>query len=182
MWLIIVLRKLAWSNTGTIASVTPDGLSINLRHLQCHPEDGRWALSKEVSVEQVTSTHRNQQLTHVRWSHPGNELAVLDQSGKVSIFNIAMAMNKVHLARPADADQEDDLGEIVGMQWLTSERAVSSRPRLVCFNHSIHPRSLFSSTRTEKMANGITRVNRGNPLGHSILGGLLLHASHERDS
>src|SRR5689334_3453143 len=38
-------QAIAWSRQGTIASVSKDGSSIDLRFLSCHPDNGSWDLS-----------------------------------------------------------------------------------------------------------------------------------------
>jgi len=149
-------RKLAWSKSGCIASISRDGAGLNICHLQCHPKNGKWALSKEYAVDQVSATHRNQPLTHVQWSHTGQELAVLDSAGKISILNVAMAMNNLHLSRPAETDQEDDLAEVAGLQWLTYERNVSCR----------HYSAAAADNRGVSAV--VTCVQRGRPMGLSV--------------
>ncbi|KAK8126437.1 uncharacterized protein PG998_002196 [Apiospora kogelbergensis] len=92
-------QGLAWSKSGTIASIAPDGQSLDLRYIRAHPKDATWGLSEPTRC--VTS-----------------ELAVIDAAGRVLILNFNSNLNKMHPSRKWDADPVDDLHAIVGTYWM----------------------------------------------------------------
>ncbi|KAA8652069.1 mediator of RNA polymerase II transcription subunit 16 [Aspergillus tanneri] len=117
-------QKIAWSRQGCIAYITPDSLRVNLRHLECRPSDGKWILSDETPLIPVTEAHGGHPLAHLSWNEVGSELAVVDASGRVSIYNIAIALNSLAGQRQAAFDPVDDGAQIVGMMWLNVQRSV----------------------------------------------------------
>jgi mediator of RNA polymerase II transcription subunit 16, fungi type len=117
-------RKVAWSNLGCIAYVKRDGNGLVIRNLLCRPEDGKWTLGGEFPVSQVSPNDDGQQIVHLSWNPSGADLAVVDVLGRLSIYTIYIAVNRLSLSRPGVVDQEDDLGAIVGMAWLNMERMV----------------------------------------------------------
>ncbi|KAI9041628.1 mediator of RNA polymerase II transcription subunit 16 [Aspergillus affinis] len=117
-------QKIAWSRQGCIAYITHDTLGVNLRHLECRPSDGKWILSEDTPLSPVTEAHDRHPLVHLSWNEVGSELAVADSSGRVSIYNIAIALNNLSGQRHAHFDPDDDGGQIVGMMWLNIQRSV----------------------------------------------------------
>lgn len=118
-------RKVTWSRLGCVAYISPDGVRVNVRHLQCRPSDGKWQLSEESSLAPVTDTHGGSQLMHLSWNETGSELAVVDCLGRVSIYSLPMALNCVTGLRQASVDSGDDSNQIVGMMWLNTSRSVN---------------------------------------------------------
>ena len=100
---------------------------MNLRHLVCSPKDGQWKLSEEYNADAVTTVHSEHQIVHLSWNHTGNDLAVFDLYGQISVFTILIALNRVTLMRRCISDPEDNLGAVVGHIWLNSDRMVFSR-------------------------------------------------------
>jgi hypothetical protein len=133
VWLIKD-RKVAWSNLGCIAYVKRDGNGVVIRNLLCRPEDGRWTLGGEFPVSQVSPNDDGQQIVHLSWNPSGSELAVVDMLGRLSIFTIYIAVNRLNQSRSSIVDQEDDLGAIVGMSWLNVERMVLASAKDGIFN------------------------------------------------
>lgn len=121
-------RKIAWSKLGCIAYISQDGLRVNVRHLQCQPLDGKWTLSDDTPLLPVTEAHSGHQLVHLSWNETGSELAVVDSSGRVSIYSILIALNSIAGQRQAAFDPDDDGSQIVGMMWLNTQRSVSYLP------------------------------------------------------
>ncbi|KAI9763955.1 MAG: mediator complex subunit [Geoglossum simile] len=115
-------QKVAWSNLGCIAHVKRDGTGLVIRNLFCRPEDGKWTLGGEFPISQVSLNDDGQRIVHLSWNPSGADLAVVDVLGRLSIYTIFIAVNRVSLSRPGVVDQEDDLGAIVGMAWLNIER------------------------------------------------------------
>ena len=116
-------RKITWSKLGCIAYVANDGRGVNLRLLLCSPKDGRWKLSEEYLAPVVHSEH---DIVHLSWNHTGNDLAIFDIYGQISVFTIVIALNHLTASRRSIADPEDNLGAIVGYMWLNTERMVFS--------------------------------------------------------
>jgi len=112
-------RKLAWSKYGCIAYISKDNRNVIIQHLLCDPHNGRSKLSKEYVVDDIPQYHAEGDLVHVSWSHSGNDLAVIDRLGRISICSIYQnIMNRMAVVRRCTVDPEDDLGAIVGLTWL----------------------------------------------------------------
>lgn len=124
MRLLGCCQKIAWSKQGCIAYISQDTLRVNLRHLECRPSDGKWVLSDDTPLHPVAETHGGQPLVHLNWNEIGSELAVVDSSGRVSIYNIAISLNSLAGQRQAGFDPVDDGAQIVGMMWLNIQRSV----------------------------------------------------------
>ncbi|KAF5859321.1 mediator complex subunit [Aspergillus alliaceus] len=123
MRLLGCCQKIAWSKQGCIAYISQDTLRVNLRHLECRPSDGKWVLSDDTPLHPVAETHGGQPLVHLSWNEIGSELAVVDSSGRVSIYNIAISLNSLAGQRQAGFDPVDDGAQIVGMMWLNIQRS-----------------------------------------------------------
>lgn len=117
-------QKIAWSRQGCIAYVSQDGLRVNIRHLRCQPSVGKWVLSDETSSLPVTEAHGGLPLVHLLWNETGSELAVLDSSGRLSIYTITTALNQIAGQRQATFDPDDDGNQVVGIMWLNAQRSV----------------------------------------------------------
>lgn len=98
---------------------------MTVRYLACKPADGKWALSEEHHQNQIAQLHAGQQMIHLCWNELGTDLAVLDVSGRISIFSISTALNNIAVNRQTVLDQPDDGAQIIGMMWMNSNRAVS---------------------------------------------------------
>ncbi|KAJ9358238.1 hypothetical protein DTO027B9_2429 [Paecilomyces variotii] len=124
MRLVGCCQKVAWSRLGCIAYISQDGLRVNVRHLYCRPTDGKWTLSEDTPLTAVTEAHGSHPLAHLSWNETGSELAVVDSSGRVSIYAISIALNSISGQRQAVLDADDDGGQIVGMMWLNLQRII----------------------------------------------------------
>ncbi|KGO75909.1 Mediator complex, subunit Med16 [Penicillium italicum] len=124
MRLLGCCQKIVWSRMGCIASISPDGLRVIVRHLQCRLSDGKWVLGEESSLTPVLEAHNGNQLAHLSWNETGSELAVVDCSGRISIYSISIALNSITGLRQASFDSGDDGNQVVGMMWLNSQRYV----------------------------------------------------------
>lgn len=100
---------------------------MNLRQLVCSPKDGQWKLSEEYNAEAVSVVHSEHKIVHLSWNHTGNDLAVFDIYGQISVFTILIALNRLTVIRRCLTDPEDNLGAVVGYMWLNTERMVLSR-------------------------------------------------------
>ena len=81
-------------------------------------------MSKEYLVDGVATAHSEHQLVHLSWSHHGNELAIVDVFGQISIYSVFIAINRLSLYRRCVFDPEDHLSAIIGLTWLHLERLV----------------------------------------------------------
>lgn len=110
-------QTIAWSRQGTIASVSKDGLSIDLRFLSCHPENGSWGLSAPTSCPIPSSG--GTPISHLAWGPTGSpELAVIDAAGRIRILSFSNTLNRPNNSRQWDSDPIDDLHAVVGCYWL----------------------------------------------------------------
>jgi mediator of RNA polymerase II transcription subunit 16 len=105
---------------GCLAYINKSGDGIILRGLLCKSEDGSWTLGKEYPVPNVPG----QQLVHLSWNHTGTELAIIDTSGRISIFSIFLVVNDIRPSRLCMIDPEDDKNAVVGLFWLHKEASV----------------------------------------------------------
>ncbi|EUC46444.1 hypothetical protein COCMIDRAFT_4478 [Bipolaris oryzae ATCC 44560] len=110
-------QKISWSKNGCVAYITPDGYSVNLKIFSRNSETGKWALGKPVPLE-LPQGSEVFPLIHLSWSHLGNDLAVMDQAGRVMIFSCAMALDRMHFTRAEIAHPESEVDAVVGMHWL----------------------------------------------------------------
>lgn len=85
-------------------------------------------LSDDTPLHPVTEAHGAHPLVHLCWNEMGSELAVVDSSGRVSIYSILVALNSIAGLRQAAYDPDDDGSQIVGMMWLNTQRSVSGLP------------------------------------------------------
>ncbi|KAF2842252.1 hypothetical protein M501DRAFT_998516 [Patellaria atrata CBS 101060] len=110
-------QKIAWSKAGGIATITRDGRGITLRALVRNPENGKWELSDEIPI-QIPESHDDHCFVHLAWSYMGNDLAVVDDAGRIMIFSTETVLGKMNISRSSAVDSEDELGAIVGLYWL----------------------------------------------------------------
>lgn len=115
---------MTWSKCGCIAYITKDGRGVNIRHLLCSPDDGQWRLSEEGLEDEVSAVHSEHQIVHLSWNHPGNDLAIVDIFGQISVFAIFIALNRLIVSRRCAVDPADNLSSVVGLKWLNTERMV----------------------------------------------------------
>lgn len=120
-------RKVSWSRMGSVAYISPDGLRVGLRYLQCSQSDGKWQLSDESPMSSVTESHGGAQLVNLSWNESGSDLAVVDCFGRISIHSVSIALNSMTCFRQPSSDSSDDSNQIVGMMWLNTSRSVSHR-------------------------------------------------------
>jgi len=52
------------------------------------------------------------------------ELAIVDCSGRISVFSISTALNVLSLSRSVLSDSDDDGAQVVGLLWLNMNRPV----------------------------------------------------------
>lgn len=126
--LLTLIRGIAWSKWGSIASITSNGATLELRNLRCNPDDGSWALSEPTLTPPLTNNMDGGPLRHLCWSPTGSELAVIDTAGRVTILAIFSSLNKPSLSRTCQIDPSDDLHRVVGCYWLNMAPFPNNRP------------------------------------------------------
>ena len=108
-------RAIAWSPGGTIASVTPDGRSVEFRFLRSHPDTGEWALSEPTLYHPWGPLPQGAAITHLVWSCASSpELAIVDSFGRITIVMFNVMLNRPFFERRWDSDPLDDLHAVVG--------------------------------------------------------------------
>ncbi|OLN95927.1 Mediator of RNA polymerase II transcription subunit 16 [Colletotrichum chlorophyti] len=111
-------QGVAWSRSGAIASISPDGRSLEARFLRSHPDDGEWGLSEPAKVDLI-SINATSPIVHLAWASTASpELAVIDATGRVAILTYSITLNRPFATRKWDNDPSDDLHAIVGSYWL----------------------------------------------------------------
>lgn len=120
-------QQIAWSKSGSIASVASDGYTLEIRHLRSHPEDGTWGLSRS-NVSNFNSSQDGGPIRHLVWSPTGSELAVIDSVGRVTILAMFASLNKLNIVKSCHIDSVDDLQTVVGSYWLPLAAYPPGRP------------------------------------------------------
>ena len=128
----MMFRKIAWSKLGCIAYTTHDGHGVSIRNLLCSPDDGQWKLSEERMEGEVSAVHSDHQIVHLSWNPAGNDLAIIDVFGQISIFSVLVALNRLNLSRECVIDPEENLSSVVGLKWLNPERPVQLTQKIGC--------------------------------------------------
>lgn len=124
----MVLRGIAWSRQGTIASIASDGRSIDLRFLRCHPTTGAWEISQPTPCLVLSPVLANCPIVHIAWASTSSpDIAVIDSVGRVFILTFSIALNRSYVARKWDNDPVDDLNAVVGCYWLPTYASVKDR-------------------------------------------------------
>ncbi|KAI0141837.1 RNA polymerase II mediator complex subunit Sin4 [Xylariaceae sp. FL1272] len=113
-------QGLAWSKGGSIASIAPDGRSLELRHLRADPKDGQWGLSEPKSIQLWENNFAGGPIVHLSWgpAPQSHELAVMDAVGRVCMLSFNTDINRPTILRRWDGDAVDDLHAVVGTYWL----------------------------------------------------------------
>ncbi|KAI0196128.1 RNA polymerase II mediator complex subunit Sin4 [Xylaria flabelliformis] len=110
-------QGIAWSKGGTIASITPDGQSLELRYLRANPKDASWELSEPKVISPWPNLNGGP-IVHLSWGPASSELAVIDVVGRVLLLSFNSDLNRSVVSRRWDTDPIDDLHTIVGTYWL----------------------------------------------------------------
>jgi mediator of RNA polymerase II transcription subunit 16 len=99
--------------------VSPDGRSVDLRFLRCHPDNGSWDLSEPTPCPVLPNSLTGSTVAHLAWAATGSpELAIIDTVGRVNILSFSISLNRPYQVRKWDADSVDDLNAVVGCYWL----------------------------------------------------------------
>jgi len=114
-----LIRSIAWSKSGTIASISPDSCSVQVSFLRADPSDGCWGLSQPSTFDRLTATPSNP-IVHLAWSEASPpQLAVIDSIGQVAILTFSETLNDPTISRRWDGEYlPAGNNEVVGCVWL----------------------------------------------------------------
>ncbi|OTB06539.1 hypothetical protein M426DRAFT_9670 [Hypoxylon sp. CI-4A] len=129
-------QTIAWSKSGTIASISPDGQQVQLRYIRANEKDATFSLS-EPSPLSSWGTLPGGPLVHLTWSPVNSELAIIDAVGRLLILNFNTTLNRPTLSRRWDSDSLDDSQAIVGTYWL--QNYPGPNPRMPPYTPSYAP-------------------------------------------
>jgi mediator of RNA polymerase II transcription subunit 16 len=112
-------RKLAWSNTGSIARISPDGLKVTFRVFVEDPKTGAWAPGKESPhpIHAADGSH----FVHIQFSNLGHDLAVVDDVGLVHMFIAPTGLGRMHASTSdfaCDRTGRSTNDAVAGLYWL----------------------------------------------------------------
>ena len=68
--------------------------------------------------------HGDYPIIHLSWNHQGNELAVFDSVGRISVFPLLLTLGDFATPKKCVIDTEDQLGVVVGLIWLNTDKPV----------------------------------------------------------
>ena len=112
-------------------------------------------MSDETSVDELPNFENANHFTHLTWSPSGPDLAMIDTYGRISIYQISMALNRLSAMRTFTTDLEDNLGAIVGLMWLNSDRHVRLSSTMVNFDAKESSSSPCKDLQPSMAINGI---------------------------
>lgn len=111
-------RKLAWSNTGSIAYIARDGSQVTFRAMVRHPKTGAWTASEP--SKHAIQAPEGRVFVHLQFNGIGIELAVVDDAGVVHMYTLTGALSRMVPAAGGDLSRKTDehsMNAIVGMHW-----------------------------------------------------------------
>ncbi|KAF2401203.1 hypothetical protein EJ06DRAFT_581391 [Trichodelitschia bisporula] len=134
-------QKIAWSGFGCIAAVGESGRSVELYTLIRNQKTGSWNLSKPGTL-QWPSEMEPPHVAHITWSHMGNDLTVVDDSGRMLIYSNGFALGQMMPVRiPTMSEPVGEMNALVGLHWLP------------VFPHTQKSAIYWSATRTDEKWN-----------------------------
>jgi len=153
-------QAIAWSRQGTIASVSKDAASIDLRFLRCHPDTGAWDLSAPTPYSTPSPVSGSVPIVHLAWAPTSSpELAVIDAVGRISILSFSITLNRPYTTRKWDADVVDDLHAVVGCYWLPL--LTPGRQYHIMYGPAVWSQSEYKFENTVAMSGGPCHPNGG---------------------
>ena len=109
-------RRLAWSKTGLIGSLSTDQRTISLRAVCRDRKTKQWTLTDELHDPIQAPPGLN--FTHIEWSGLGIDLLALDQHGHCHIFTLMHALNRFQPQKINTSNQSPSPATVVGTHWL----------------------------------------------------------------
>ncbi|KAI1206459.1 RNA polymerase II mediator complex subunit Sin4 [Annulohypoxylon truncatum] len=129
-------QGISWSKSGTIASISPNGQSLQVRFIQANEKDATFALSEPTTLSPWANLPGGP-VVHICWGPVNSELAVIDAVGRVTILNFSGNLNRPTLSRRWEGDSIDDAQAIVGTYWLPN--LPTAKPRAPPYSPSYAP-------------------------------------------
>lgn len=108
---------MAWSKSGCVAYITPDGYAVNVRTFKRDIDTGKWGLGEDATLD-IPPEYQGCELVHVSWNHLGTDLVVTDAIGRLLIFNARFVLDRMVLMKTDASVPESEWSPIVGMHWL----------------------------------------------------------------
>ena len=174
---LMTFRKIAWSKMGCIAYIAADNKEVRVANLQHHQSDGSWGLSLKsdfILGEHVSRIFQGRELINLSWSPSGQELLVADVHGRLSIFQVRVAINRLAACKSWPPESDNHLNALVGIMWLNAKgRTVSYLQR---FSFLAYPILRFHSTAQlqKHLVQGRTQSGAMRPF-HKKLRALMFH-------
>lgn len=117
--LIVPGRKLAYSNTGSIAQIVDGGAKITFRAILRNPKTGIWSLLNESKHPLLPPD--GSKWEHIKFNNIGIDLAATDSQGRVFVYTLQGALGRMPLA-PENIERtphvRPDLEAVVGLYWI----------------------------------------------------------------
>ncbi|KAL6904390.1 mediator complex, subunit Med16 [Trichoderma evansii] len=136
-------QTLAWSKSGTIATISADGQYLQHRFLRCNPLDGTWDLSQPTTCELLKGTP-GIPLVHLEWGSTNiPELAIIDAVGRVVIVSFSISLNHPFITRKYDTDTIDDANAVVGAHWLAVAPQNQQKPYNIMYGPAVKKGHLY---------------------------------------
>ena len=137
---LMIIRKIAWSKMGCIAYITADNREVQVANLQRHQSDGSWSLSLKsdyILGEYISRIFQGRELANLSWNPSGQDLLVADVHGRLSIFQVRVAINRLAAYKSWPPESDNHLNALVGITWLNAKgRTVSYVKRISFYAHS----------------------------------------------
>lgn len=127
-------EHIAWSRIGSVAYLSKDRREVRLAYLRYRSDKGDWAkveYTDSLFQQHLGSLFKGRELAHLSWNSTAVELLVADVCGRVGIFSVAIALNRLVINKIFSADQDDSLNALVGMTWVNQKRPVSQSSSLL---------------------------------------------------
>lgn len=114
-------RKLAWSNTGSIARIRADGSHITFRAMVKDKKTAMWKISTE--SKHPIAAPEGRKFVHIAFSGIGIEMAAVDNVGTVHIFSLQGPLSRMVAPGGFDAvalsgTSKNEPDSVVGLHWL----------------------------------------------------------------
>ncbi|KAM0722911.1 hypothetical protein Q7P37_001109 [Cladosporium fusiforme] len=110
---------LAWSNTGSIARISPDGLKVTFCVFVEDFKTGAWVPGKESPFP--VHAPEGSRFVHVQFNALGHELAIVDDVGLVHLFIAPTGLGRTHVSATEfgfDRTGRSNSDALAGLHWL----------------------------------------------------------------
>lgn len=108
-------RRLAWSNTGSIARITADKRKVIFHALSRDKQTGGWTLTGD--SKHTLEAPQGRKFEHLKYSGIGIELIVVDDAGTSHVYTLAGSLEKTAPMGVA-REGKSELDAVIGMHWL----------------------------------------------------------------